>query len=316
MSCAVNAASGREARRSFARAERPRRVLVVGGGCAGLEAARVAALRGHRVVLCERHQQLGGSLLLASIVHPENEPLLRFLLAEVRRLGVEVRLGRAVGPGEVAALGPDVVLVATGGRLTLPSLPGDHLPHVTSGAALRVLLEGRGPAASRVARLARRTLGRGLTAARLRALGRLWLPLGRRVAIVGADLAAVEVGEFLAQTGRRVTLLESGEEVAPEVGMKRRSEHMDSLDSLGVAVHTGAQVQEIAAGGLRFRPEQGDARWLEADSVLLAGRVEADTSLHDALAAGGTPVHALGDCTGLGLIAKAVSDAVRVACTL
>jgi 2,4-dienoyl-CoA reductase (NADPH2) len=155
-----------------------------------------------------------------------------------------------------------------------------------------------------------------MTPGRLRGLARLWLPLGRRVAIVGGDLAAVELGEFLAARGRSVTLLESEAEIAPEVGMKRRSEHMDRLDRLGVAVHTRAEVDEIAPGGLRFRPDQAELRWLDADSVLLAGRVEPDPSLHDALTGGAVPVHALGDCTGLGLIAKAISDAVRVACTL
>ena len=104
MSCAVNGTSGREAGRPLSRASRRRRVLVVGGGCAGLEAARVAALRGHEVVLCERHGHLGGSLLLAATVHAENEPLLDFLVGEVRRLGVEVRLGCAVTVGAATAL--------------------------------------------------------------------------------------------------------------------------------------------------------------------------------------------------------------------
>jgi 2,4-dienoyl-CoA reductase (NADPH2) len=297
MGCAVNGASGHEA------------------GCAGLEAARVAALRGHEVVLHERLDYLGGALLLAATVHPENAPLLEFLVGEVRRLGVDVRLGRALVASDVAALAPDSVLVATGGRLVVPDLPGDDLPHVTTGAALRGLLEGRSTTPRGLDPL-RRRLSRHCTPRRLRRLAKLWLPLGRRVAIVGADLAALELGEFLAEGGRSVTLLESGSEVAPEVGMKRRSEHMDRLDALGVSVHTRATAEQIAMGGLRFRPDQSEPRWLDADSVLLAGRIEADTSLRDALASQGVPVHALGDCTGLGLIAKAVSDAQRVACTL
>jgi 2,4-dienoyl-CoA reductase (NADPH2) len=291
-------------------------VLVVGGGCAGLEAARVAALRGHEVVLCEQRAYLGGSLLLAATVHAENAPLLEFLVGEVRRLGVEIRLGRVMAAADVAALVPDAVLTATGGRLVVPSLPGDDLPHVATGAALRGLLEGSGSTTPRALRLLRQSLSRHYTPGRLRRLARLWLPLGQQVAIVGADLAALELGEFLAAGGRSVTLLESGREIAPEVGMKRRSEHMDRLDRLGVSVHTRASVEQIASGGLRFLPDHGEPRWLEADSVLLAGRIEADTSLHDALASQGLPVHALGDCTGLGLIAKAVSDAARVACTL
>jgi len=85
MHCAVNGRSGRELEQDLSATSSPRRVLVVGGGPAGLEAARIAALRGHRVTLCERNRQLGGALVMASVVHSENEPLLHFLRGEVAR---------------------------------------------------------------------------------------------------------------------------------------------------------------------------------------------------------------------------------------
>jgi 2,4-dienoyl-CoA reductase (NADPH2) len=299
-------------------------VIVVGAGPAGLEAARVAQLRGHRVTLFERERALGGALRLAAAVHPENAPFLEFLTAEVRRLGVDLRLGVEASAGLIREMAPEVAIVATGGRVALPEIPGSDLPHVVTGALLRQLLCGSAPnaAARRLPawiRLGSRALARVqplLTPGRIRALARLALPLGRRIVVVGADLAGVELAEFLAQLGRRVALLESGDRIAPEVGGKRRAEHMDRLDRLAVTVHTGLVYHAIARDGVRVSAPQGPDRLVHADSVVLAGRLEPDTTLHDALRGVVPEVFAIGDCTGLGLIRKATDDATRVACAL
>ncbi|WP_220451276.1 FAD-dependent oxidoreductase [Nocardioides dongkuii] len=300
--CAVNARTGRELELLPGPAARPRHVVVVGGGPAGLEAARVAAGRGHRVTLLERSRRLGGALVWASVVHPENEPFLTWLLAEVARAGVDVRRGVEATPDVVAALSPDAVLVATGARIEVPDLPGADLPHVRRGVDLRERLAG--------------LPGQGLLRpGLLRGASRAWLPVGRRVAIVGGDLVAVELAEFLAGRGRLVTVLEPGDVLAPEVGWKRRTEHMDRLDRLGVTAHAGAVTERVVPGGLVFRPAGGTARELRADTVLLAGEARPDLALHDALAARlpGVPLTPLGDCTGLGLIRGAVESAARAA---
>jgi 2,4-dienoyl-CoA reductase (NADPH2) len=323
MSCAVNGRSGREAERSLARAPATRRVLVIGGGPAGLEAARVARLRGHRVTLLERERALGGALRLAAAVHPENAPLLDFLCGEVRRLGVEMRLGAAASARSVAQAAPEVAVVATGGRLALPELPGRDLPHVFSGELLRRLLAGdpslsaerRLPAWLRLGSRALAHAQPWLTPARIRALARL-LPLARSVAVVGADLAAVELAELLARLGHRVMLLESGARIAPEVGGKRRAEHMDRLDRLGVSVHVGVVYHSIARDGVRVAFGEGPVRLVPAESVVLAGHLEPDLELFEALRGVVPEVHAIGDCTGLGLLRKATDDATRVACAL
>jgi len=138
------------------------------------------------------------------------------------------------------------------------------------------------------------------------------MPLGRRVAIVGGDLAAIELAEFLAERGRELCVLEAGEQIAPEVGPKRRGEHMDRLDRLGVMVLTSATVERILPASVVL----GSGREIRADSVILAGVVEADTGLHDALRGRIAELHAIGDCTGLGLIRKATEEAARVASAL
>jgi len=292
---------GRESDLSLERAATAKRVVVVGAGPGGLECARLAALRGHRVALYERERHLGGALVMAATVHPENAPFLDFLRREVARLPIEVHRGRALAPEDVRALAPDAVIVASGGRVVVPEIPGADLPHVLSGPRLRQIT---GPAL------------RWLHPRRLAVAARLWMPLGERVVVVGGDLAALELAEFLARHGRRVTIAAPEGQLAPEVGRKRLTEHMDALDRLGVAVNGAVACEEIVAGGIVIRPERGASRRLAADTVVLAGTLEPDTHLYDELKGAVPEAYAVGDCTGLGLIRKAVADATRVAAAL
>jgi 2,4-dienoyl-CoA reductase (NADPH2) len=301
MNCAVNGLSGREGELSLAPSAAPKRVVIVGAGPGGLETARLAALRGHRVTLFERERHLGGALVMASLAHPENAPFLQFLLREVARLPIEIRRGRALSPEEVRALAPDAVVVATGGRVVLPVIAGAEHRKVTTGPQLRQLVR---PAA------------RWLSPIQLRAATRLWMPFGQRVVVVGADLAALELAELLALRGRRVTIVERGERLAPEVGLKRLTEHMDALDRLGVAVNTGVAYEEITARGIAIRPERGSRHEIAADTIVIAGELEADTSFFDAVKGDVPEAYTVGDCTGLGLIRKAIEEATRVAAAL
>ncbi|MEQ6899881.1 FAD-dependent oxidoreductase [Nocardioides sp. YIM 152588] len=289
--CAVNPFTGHDldlVLPSTPAASRALHVVVVGAGPAGLEAARLADGLGHRVTVLERSDRPGGALVDAVAVHPENGPYLSWLLAEVARSGAVVRLSTTATPDLVAGLSPDVVLLATGGRVALPALPGDH-PRVLRGLAPHAL-EGV-----------------------------------RRVVVIGGRLAAVEYAETLAATGRLVALLTTGAEIAPEFGLKRRTEHMDRLDRLGVTVHAGCTVEALTPTGVRWVPAHGTARELPADAVVLAGEVVADPALADAIAErlagvpgrpGGVPVRVIGDAGGLGLIRGATADAARAVADL
>ncbi len=276
--CAINAFTGHETDRELRPTSAPHRVLVVGGGPAGLEAARLAALAGHDVVLMERSKRVGGSLVAASAVHAENRPYLDWLLAEVERSSVVVRTEAEATTDTVAAARPSVVVVATGGAVVFPAVAGDDLPHVSKG-----LEPDR-------------------------------LPAGRRVVVVGGRLAAVEYAEMLAAQGRLVALLEPGPEIGAEFGLKRRTEHFDRIDRLGITVHVGCVVDEITPDSVRYTPAHGTSRALPADAVVLAGTVVPDLRLGDAITARlpGTPVHAIGDAAaGLGLIRGAAASAAE-----
>ncbi|MFC7505379.1 FAD-dependent oxidoreductase [Nocardioides sp. GCM10030258] len=281
--CAVNPFTGHDLDRVLpVVSDRPRRVVVVGGGPAGMESARLAASVGHRVTLLEASPRLGGALVDAAAVHTGNQPYLDWIRAEVAGSAVEVRLGAAADPATVAALSPDVVVVATGGRVVVPRVTGDDLPHVRHG------------------------------------LDTTAIPEGRRVVVVGARMAAVEWCESLARAGKLVALLCPGDEIAPEFGPKRRTEHMDRLDRLGVTVHAGCSVEEITATGVRHTPANGTTRELPADAVILVGEVVADRSVRDALVAAlpGVDVHLVGDADGLGLIRGATADAATLVASL
>lgn len=321
--CAVNPRTGKERQLSPVPAGRRKRVVVIGGGPAGLEAARVAAERGHRVSLLERSAALGGALRWASVLHPENQPFLRYLRDEIKLSSVEVTLGQNVSTQDVVDAAPDAVIVATGGRVAVPTIPGSDLPHVHTGRGLRELLGGQAESGAPAwQRLGATALGgwrqRLVGPAAVRLATRAWMPLGRRVAIVGGDLVALELAEFLASRGRLVSILESGTNIAPEVGNKRKTEHMDRLDRLGVTVHVRATVERITTEAVVFTPAGGTTRQLQADSAVLAGTVEPNTTLFDALVAAlpGAEVYAAGDCTGLGLIRKATEEGARAACAI
>jgi 2,4-dienoyl-CoA reductase (NADPH2) len=321
VSCAVNPAVGREAEFELEPAARPRRVLVVGGGPAGMEAARMAALRGHRVTLCERDRRLGGTLFLASLAHEPNGLLLEHLERQVRRLPVELRLGIEVTPAFVEELRPDVVLVAVGARREPPKIPGVDLDHVFDGDELRGLLAGRGGdgVARKFSVLQRVALGvgarLGLTerASFARKLSRRWMPLGRRVAIVGGGLVGIELAGFLAERGRAVSVLEETGTLAAEMAIPRRWRALHGLRQRGVALLTEARVEAIVEQGVVYVSKQGERRTVAADTVILATGAGESRGLADALAGLGVEVQRLGDCCGPGYVEGALADAARIA---
>ncbi len=324
MHCAINAFTGKEGQLSLEKAARAKKVMVIGGGPAGMEAARVAALRGHAVTLYEKQAKLAGSLLFANTVHPDNDRLLAYLLAEMKSLPIQVRLKQEVTPALVSEVKPDAVILAAGPRIVVPPIRGAEGRNVFGAPDMKRMLAGDagGPGAAKLPAWQRLGLKVGgplmqrlLTPPLIRRFTRYWMPLGRRVVVVGGDLGACELATFLAERGRQVTLLDSGKKVAPEVGAKRRGEVTEALGKAKVTVINGVTYEEITPAGVVYTVK-GEKATALADSVVLAGDVQPNLELQKALEGKVTELYAVGDCNGLGLIRRAIHDGAGAACRL
>jgi 2,4-dienoyl-CoA reductase (NADPH2) len=319
--CAANPAMGHEAEFELEPAATARHVLVAGGGPGGLETARVAALRGHRVTLCEETEELGGTALLSSLVNEPNGELVEYLVTQVRKLRVTVRLNQEVTPALVRELRPDVVVVATGARHDTSALRGADRPNVFNGHDLRLLITGRDPvlAASKLSLSQRALLGVGRLVTgspsmeRLRELTRRWMPLGKRVTVIGGGLVGAELAEFLADRGRQVTIVEAGPVIGKEMALPRRWRAIHELRERGVVLLTEAAVAEITDAGVGYVDKAAVQKTVAADSVILAYGMVEDRSLAEAITGVVPEVHVVGDCHGVGYIEGALRDATLVA---
>jgi 2,4-dienoyl-CoA reductase-like NADH-dependent reductase (Old Yellow Enzyme family)/NADH dehydrogenase FAD-containing subunit len=319
--CAVNPALGNEARGSLTstRASTPRHVVVIGGGPAGMELARVAARRGHRVSLLERSGRLGGTAWFSQLTTPANQPLVVWLRHETTAAGVEVHLNTVATVEVVRALAPDVVVVATGARRVLPDVPGAHLPHVHSGDDLRAMITGdgeqRGSLMTRTVLKAGAALRIADDPARLRLMSRAWMPIGDKVAIVGGGLVGLELAEFLAERGRDVTVLESGPHLGLPMAMPRRWAAVRDATALGVRLERNAVVQAIDAHQVTYRVSDA-FHSVAADDVLVASGVLADLSFSEMLSQAGFDVRTIGDAAEVGYIDGAIHSAWALAAEL
>lgn len=287
VSCIHNPEAGHEA--CFpapSPAPRARRVLVVGGGPAGMEAARLAALRGHRVTLLERSGQLGGTPALVATA-PLRAPMGEvgaWLAARLGELGVEVRLGVEATVESVLDAGAEVVVLATGGRMR----PVEG-PEAAAGDALvgvRDVLLGRLPGSGRVAVVDREGGHPAIDAAEAAAAA------GRPVVVVSEDAF---VSSRLGATG----------EFAP---WYRRAA------ALGIELVPQSVVVGAAPGALTLRHRFGDrTRRLEGvDAVVVADHELADDRLHRGLAGRVAELHRAGDCLAPRRVLQAVLEGNRV----
>ena len=319
MICAVNAQTGFESTAVIAPAEQPRRILVVGGGPAGMEAARVACLRGHQVTLCERSRQLGGTLFFAAIPYEPNGRLVDYLAGQIRKLPIDLRLGTEVTESVVDALAPDAVVVASGALREAPPVPGADLSHVFSGDELREMMTGEGvTGANRKLGLpARLLMGGGSflgitrNVQRIRRMSRWWMPVGRRVAVVGGGLVGLELAEFLIERGREVTVLEEAEKFGAELSVVRRWRVLHGLRSHGAVLINRCRLLGIEPRSLRIATAEGEAD-IDADTVILATGARPSAGLAADLEARGIEVHLAGDCAEVGYIQGAMHSGHRI----
>ncbi|MFH1075821.1 MAG: FAD-dependent oxidoreductase, partial [Pseudomonadota bacterium] len=199
--CRINASFGTD-QYEVTKAAKKKKVLVVGGGPSGMQTARIAAMRGHDVTLFEKGPYLGGSLPLAAMVkgfEVEDLPsFIRFFKRQIEKLGVNVHLSKEFTPSDIDKIKPDVVVLALGGIPTLPEVPGINRRNVIKSADLYGILK---------------FLIRFLGPKPLRFLTKIWMPIGIDVVIIGGAIQGCQLGEFLTQRGRKVTIVDTEKEL-------------------------------------------------------------------------------------------------------
>lgn len=315
--CAVNPETGFEHLPGEKAATPALRVVVVGGGPGGMEAARRLDALGHGVTLFEESKRLGGTLRFAGLAYEPNERLLNWLCSEIEDSRVAVHLSHRVTPQEIAALRPDAVVVATGARRDMPPVPGSDQSHVFSGDEMRGLMLGtKDPKAKTKLGLgARFVMGAGAMTGvtanldLVRSASHHWMPFGRHVTIIGGSLVGLELAEFLVDRGRIVTVVGDEQKFGAGLALVRRLRVLDELREHGVGLFPGATDIAIGKNDVRFRNAEGEESAIPADHVIVAQGATGDLHLAEILQAHGLRVFTVGDCDGVAYIEGAIRGA-------
>lgn len=305
--CRVNASLGREREYAIRPARTKKKVVVIGGGPAGMEAARVAALRGHEVVLYEKQLRLGGSLRVAALVKGPREDiqgLVSYLDRQVRRAGVTVHLGKAASPAILEEEQPDAIVVAAGGTHDVPSIPGITGPNVLTAAELHKKAK---------------TLLQFAPAKTLRTLQSLPVArevmIGKRVVIMGGRLHGCQTAEYLVRLGKGVTIVDTG--TRDEIGeglleVFLRPYLLYWLEDQGVEFVTEVTYERVTPEGLVVRMKDGSSRLLPADTVMTALPLKPNHAATAMASGRADEVHAIGDANDPQLIIDAIAAGAAV----
>lgn len=283
ITCVYNPRTGRESK--WARlvpTENYRSVMVIGGGPAGLEAARVAAKRGHDVVLCERSNRLGGQVrtLCKTPFRQDYAQIVDWLERQARKSGVLMRLEQEMDADAILKANPDVVIIATGANDTRPDIPGADLPHV---ATAREFINGR--------------------------------KLGKRVVVGDWDgrHMGMSVAETLAQRGHDVEVVTAAFYVGNDADLMTWRASYDRLLELNVKMTPLHELIAVEEDGVLVRRSDGDIRKIACDGVVLCTKGTAERSLYKALRGKIEHLHAIGDCWAPRQIEQAIYEGSRIA---
>jgi 2,4-dienoyl-CoA reductase-like NADH-dependent reductase (Old Yellow Enzyme family)/thioredoxin reductase len=288
MRCTLNAAAGRELKYGEIKpAERIKKVVIVGAGPAGMEAARVAGLRGHKVLLYERGKKLGeGELKLASTApHKEVfQSISAYYKAAIKKLpNVRVEFGKEATVGRILKGKPDTVIIATGGKSVIPDIPGIDGSNVVTAFDI----------------LANRAK-----------------MVGKKVTVCGGNAIGCETASYLAKQGNRVTMVEMLDRIGADIEANSLSALKDELAEDQVSIVTGKKVEAITDQGVIVSDLKGNRTELQTDIAVLALGVEPVNDLAPALAGRVKELYTIGDAKKPAKIHDAVADAFILAFSL
>lgn len=284
LSCAVNPIVGRERTYGMERAQTPRKVMVIGGGVAGLEAARTSASRGHRVTLHEKTNALGGHLIEASVPEFKKDlaRLLDWYKVELEDLDLTVKLNSEVTPALVDQEKPDAIIAATGSKPIMPEVPGIDKSSVATATDL---LLGRKTA-------------------------------GNTVVVIGGGLIGCETALWLAQQGKSVTIVEMLNDLMVAgipVPHMNRIMLLDLLAFHGVGVMNGNALLEVTDTGVMLIDKAFKKKSLAADTVAIAIGLRPDQELYKNLRGKTPDLYVIGDAREARNIMGSIWDAYEVA---
>lgn len=275
-SCIFNPQTGHEAELHIIPAKKPRRVIVVGGGPAGLEAAYIAAQRGHQVSLYEQEDWLGGQFHLASRAPYKEEFLdvIRYLSLMVDRAGVDIHLGVQITPKMLTDMHPETVIIATGGiPLNIP-FPGlDQVRWLLASD----LLEG---------------------------VGRVETPT---VLVIGGGLVGLEVADLLASQGRQVAVVEMLPEVGADMDLLAKSMLLGRLRKHNVTFYTNTRVTKFSSNAVFAQQDYHEIQF-PIETVIIAVGVRPNRELADSLESSGLEMYIVGDAVQPRKVLEAIKE--------
>lgn len=272
-SCAVNPEHGHEFEGGLSPALKKKRVLVIGAGPGGIQAAVTAAKRGHEVILLEKENRVGGKLDIVGTPSYKKQYLdyLEYLKNELEEAPVEVRLGTEATLECVDALRPDAVILATGADLIIPPVQG-----IEYALTVDEVLHAPGK-------------------------------VNGRVVIVGGGLAGCETAHVLAGRGCKVEIVEMQDDVLKDASYVTRHSQLCTLAETGAGIHVNTRLTRIRENGI-LAECGGKEIWMEADYVVLAAGYRNRSSLYEELQDLVEEVYQIGDCRQTRKISSAVYE--------